>query len=196
MNTRIDIVPNKHWFVLICLVLTFLVLGVYWQVRHNEFVDFDDDVYIYDNSYIQTGLTRESVAWAFNYAQTAEQTGNWHPLTSLSHILDAEFFGLNAGRHHLMNVAFHIVNTLLLLFVFKYMTGKLWPSAFIAALLALHPQHVESVAWASERKDVLSTMFWMLTMIAYVYYTKRPGIVRYILILLTFALGLMSKQCL
>jgi len=198
MTTRIeDTISNKLWFVLICLVLIFVILTVYWQVREHEFVDFDDDIYIYNNPYIQAGLTRESIAWAFNYAKEVDQkTGIWHPLTSLSHILDIQFFGLNADRHHLMNVAFHIVNTLLLLFVFNYMTGKFWPSAFIAALFALHPQHVESVAWASERKDVLSTMFWMLTLITYVYYTKRPSIIRYILILLAFVLGLMSKPML
>ena len=191
-----DTVSNKLLFVLICLVLIFAILGIYWQVRGHEFVNFDDNFYIYNNPYIQAGLTHQSVAWAFSFAKEVDQTGVWHPLTSLSHILDIEFFGLNAGQHHLVNVAFHIVNTLLLLFVFRYMTGRLWPSAFVAALFALHPQHVESVAWASERKDVLSTMLWLLTMVAYVYYTKRPSIGRYILILLAFALGLMSKPML
>jgi len=189
-------ISNKLWTVLICLILTFAIFAVYWQVRNHDFVNFDDNYYIYNNPYIQNGLTPQSIAYAFNFVKEVDQTGVWHPLTSLSHIFDMEFFGLNPGRHHLMNVVFHIINTLLLFLVFRYMTGNLWPSAFIAAVFALHPQHVESVAWASERKDVLSTMFLMLTIFAYAYYTRRPSIPRYILIIAACVLGLMSKPML
>ena len=121
---------------------------------------------------------------------------NWHPLTWLSHMLDWQLFGPNAGGHHLTNLIFHIANTLLLFIVLKQMTHRLWPSAFVAALFALHPLHVESVAWVAERKDVLSTFFWMLTMWAYVRFVSHPKITRYLLVVVFFALGLMAKPML
>jgi hypothetical protein len=156
-----------------------------------KFISFDNsNVFIINN--VQAGVTPESITWAF----TATRASNWHPLTWLSHILDFQLFGLNAGWHHLINVLFHIANTLLLFFVLRGMTGALWRSGFVAALFALHPLHVESVAWVSERKDVLSTFFWILTMWGYAGYVRRPGIKRYLLVLLLFALGLMAKPML
>ena len=134
----------------------------------------------------------EAIRWAF----TTGHAGNWHPLTWISHMLDIQLFGLNPQGHHLMNLFFHIANTLLLFFVLHRMTKALWQSAFVAALFALHPLHVESVAWVAERKDVLSTFFWMLTMGAYCYYVERPGLRRYLPVLLLFALGLMAKPML
>jgi tetratricopeptide (TPR) repeat protein len=187
---------EKLHFTLISIALVFVILLVYGQVRNHEFVNFDDNYFIYNNPYIQEGLTRQSIAWAFHPVREVEQMGFWHPLTSLSLILDVELFGLNAGAHHLMNAAYHIVNTLLLLFLLRSMTGQLWPSVFVAALFALHPQHVESVAWASERKDVLSTFFLFLTLIAYTRYAKHPTILRYLQALVLFALGLMAKSML
>jgi len=176
----------------ICLILVIAILAVYWQVGNHEFVDFDDNGYVTENRQVQAGLTPDSIIWAF----TSTHAANWHPLTWLSHMLDCQIYGLNPGGHHLTNVLFHILNTILLFLIFRRMTGALWKSAFIAALFALHPLHVESVAWVAERKDVLSTFFWMLTMGAYVFYTERPGIKIYLITVLLFALGLMAKPML
>ena len=177
---------------LVCLFLVLATLTVYWQVGNYEFVNLDDDMYITENSHIQEGLSRESATWAF----TTTRLANWHPVTWLSHILDFQLYGLNPRGHHLTNVFFHLVNTLLLFLVLKWMTGALWRSGFVAALFALHPLHVESVAWVAERKDVLSTLFWMLTLWAYLRYVQRPDLKRYLLTLLFFALGLMAKPML
>ena len=135
----------------------------FWQVNHCDFINYDDDVYVTENSHIQNGITMEGIRWAF----TTSYAANWHPLTWISHMLDVQLFGLNPRWHHLTNLFFHIANTLLLFLVFHRMTKALWQSAFVAALFAIHPLHVESVAWIAERKDVLSTFFWMLTMGAY-----------------------------
>ena len=183
---------NKLYVLLIYVVLALATIIAYEQVRHNEFVGFDDDQYIFNNSHVKAGLTREGLVWAF----TTTHIYNWHPLTWMSHMLDCELYGLNPAGHHFTNVLLHIANALLLLLVLNRMTGSLWCSAFVAAAFALHPLHVESVAWASERKDVLSTFFWMLTMLAYVRYAERPQTGRYLLIVLVFCLGLMAKQML
>lgn len=183
---------NKFRTILIYAILTLATLIVFWPVRNFRFVNFDDHVYITDNPYVCAGLTRIGAIWAF----TTNHSSNWHPLTWLSHMLDCQFFGISPGRHHFVNLVFHIINTLSLFAVLLRMTRKAWQSAFVAALFALHPLHVESVAWASERKDVLSTMFWLLTMAAYLHYTKLPNIRRYLSVLLFFALGLMAKPML
>ena len=175
--------------IMVCLFLIVSTLAVYWQVRNHDFVNLDDDVYVTLNPYVRGGFSGENAIWAF----TKIHAGNWHPLTWLSHMLDCELFGLKAGMHHLTNLLFHIANSILLFFVFRRMTGAIWQSAFVAALFALHPLHVESVAWVAERKDVLSTFFWMLTLWAYVRYTERPGVNRYIWVVILFALGLMAK---
>ncbi|MGA2069929.1 MAG: tetratricopeptide repeat protein [Sedimentisphaerales bacterium] len=176
----------------ICLALTLATAAVYFQVRSYDFVNYDDGEYVYENPNIQRGFTCDAVKWAV----TTVCAANWHPLTWISHILDWQLYGSNAGGHHITNLIFHIANTLLLFLVLKRMTSATWPSAFVAALFALHPLHVESVAWVSERKDVLSTFFWMLTMWAYLQYIKHPGKARYILTLLMFSLGLLSKPML
>lgn len=183
---------NKLYALLICLALTLAIPAVFWQVRNHEFVDFDDDKYIYDNDHVKAGLTRQGLIYAF----TGSAVGHWQPLTILSLMLDCELYGLEPGGHHLTSVLFHIANTLLLFLVLNAMTGNLWSSAFVATAFALHPLRVESVAWASERKDVLSTFFFMMTMAAYLHYVKRPGINRYLLILTAFVLGLMAKAML
>ncbi|NTW16972.1 MAG: glycosyltransferase family 39 protein, partial [Syntrophaceae bacterium] len=167
-------------------------LAVFWPVKDHEFINFDDTEYVTENVHVRGGITLKGVTWAF----TTFHAGNWHPLTWLSHMLDVQFFGLKAGWHHLMNLLFHIANTLLLFLVLHRMTKALWQSAFVAALFALHPLHVESVAWVAERKDVLSTFFWMLTMGAYVFYVEKPETRRYVLTLFFFALGLMAKPML
>ena len=176
----------------VCLFLVLTVLAVYWQVGNHEFVNYDDDQYVTENQHVQAGLTLKSITWAF----TSTHASNWHPLTWLSHMLDCQIYGLNPRGHHFTSVFFHILNSILLFLVFKRMTGAFWKSAFVAALFALHPLHVESVAWVAERKDVLSTFFWMLTMGAYILYVENPGIKKYLLTALFFALGLMAKPML
>ena len=183
---------SNRWSFLICLILGLITFAVFYQVHSFKFVNYDDPPYVYENLNIQAGITLKAVEWTF----TSGYAANWHPLTWLSHMLDWRLFGSNAGGHHLTNLIFHISNALLLFLVLKRMTSATWPSAFVAALFALHPMHVESVAWVSERKDVLSTFFWILTMWAWLQYVKHPGITRYILTLLMFSLGLLSKPML
>ena len=173
--------------VYICLLLC--TLAAYEPIRHNDFVLYDDYGDIIKNPHINNGITRQSVVWAF----TSMYSANWFPLTRLSHMLDFELFGANPVGHHLTSVLIHSAGSLLLFLVLLRMTAALWPSAFVAVVFALHPLHVESVAWAAERKDVLSGFFWFATILAYVYYTQRPNFRRYTLVLATFALGTMSK---
>ena len=173
----------------ICLLLAVLILAVYWPLSRHDFINFDDSVYITQNTHVKAGLTKRGFLWAF----TSVHSSNWHPLTWLSHMLDSQMFGLEPGMHHLTNLLFHMANSLLLFVLFRRMTGAIWSSAFVGALFALHPLHVESVAWISERKDVLSTFFWMITMWTYARYTESPTVKRYILVVICFALGLMAK---
>ena len=184
-------IPKKH-LLLIYTTLAVVTIVAFEQVRLNEFVGYDDDRYVTENPHVKAGMTPESVLWAF----TTTRASNWHPLTWLSHMLDCELFGLNPYGHHLANLFFHVANTLMLFWVFNRMTGAVWRSAFVAALFAMHPLHVESVAWVAERKDVLSGLFWMLTMAAYVRYARRPGTGRYMLVFLALCLGLMAKPML
>jgi hypothetical protein len=161
-------------------------------VHSFKFITYDDPYYVYKNPDIQSGITLESVKWAF----TTDWTANWIPLTWLSYMLDWQLFGSNPAGYHVVNLIFHIANTLLLFIVLGQMTRSFWPSAFAAALFALHPLHVQSVAWVSERKDVLSTFFWLLTMWAYSRYVNKPGISRYLWTAFFLALGLMAKPML
>jgi len=177
---------------IISLSLTIAAFIAFWQVAHCDFTNFDDNHYVTHNAHVQEGLTAEGITWAF----TTGHAANWHPLTWISHMVDVQLFGLQPGWHHLTNLLFHLANTLLLFLVLHRMTKALWQSAFVAALFALHPLHVESVAWIAERKDVLSTFFWMLTMGIYVSYVAKPGLTRYLTLLLCFALGLMAKPML
>ena len=176
----------------ICLLLGLGTVVIYAPVRHYAFVKLDDDDYITQNPHVIFGLTRGNVGWAFTHFRSS----NWHPLTWLSHILDVQLWGLNAGGHHLTSVVFHALTAVLLFLVFTSMTEAPWQSAFVAAVFAWHPLHVESVAWISERKDVLSAFFWVLTMAAYVYYIRKPQLLRYALVMALFACGLMSKPML
>lgn len=178
--------------ILLCVALAALTLAVYWQTTTHEFINFDDPGYITSNPHVQAGVNPDGIRWAL----TATAEFNWHPLTWLSHMLDCRLFGLDPAGHHLMNILLHTANTILLFLFLTRVTASQWQSAFVAALFALHPLHVESVAWAAERKDVLSALFWMLTMLAYAGYAKRPHPLRYILTLLAFALGLMAKPML
>jgi len=192
--SRVDkkIILNTRPEVMVCLLLVIVTVAVYWQVWNHSFVNFDDGLYVTDNYQVRAGLSPASVKWAL----TETEAANWHPLTRLSHMLDVQLFGMNAGAHHMTSLYFHLANTLLLFLVFKRMTGCLWQSVFVAAMFALHPLHVESVAWVSERKDVLSTFFWLLTMGGYIRYVERPGKIKFLIPLLFFALGLMAKPML
>jgi len=176
----------------IYLLLAAAAIMALWQVNQCDFINFDDPLYVTDNIHVKSGITLGSIRWAF----TTGYASNWHPVTWMSHMLDVQLFGLKPRWHHLTNLLFHIANTLLLFFVFHRMTKAPWKSAFVAASFALHPLHVESVAWVSERKDVLSTFFWMLTMGAYIHYVERPGLKNYLAVLIFFALGLMAKPML
>jgi tetratricopeptide (TPR) repeat protein len=176
----------------ICLFLALVTLAIFCRVHGYDFVNFDDDVYVTANPRVRGGLTPDDVAWAFRGVNNAY----WHPLTWISHMADVQLWGLDPGRHHLTNVFFHTVNALLLFLALNYMTGALWRSAFVAALFALHPLNVESVAWVAERKNVLSTFFMMLTLLAYGFYAARPALVRYLLMISLFVLGLLAKPML
>jgi tetratricopeptide (TPR) repeat protein len=182
---------NKYQTICICLALILTTLVAYWQVRNCNFINYDDPLYVSENEHVRDGITRDGIIWAFTTSHFY-----WHPLTWLSHMLDCQLFGLNPGRHHLVNLLFHIINALLLFGVLKQMTGAVWQSAFVAAAFALHPIHVESVAWIAERKSTLSTMFWMLTMAAYWRYVKGHCVSWYLLTLFVFALGLLVKPML
>ena len=190
-NNATDMLNKRHFYI-ICIFLVIATLAVYWQVLDNDFVNYDDDDYVTENIRVHKGVTFDSLTWAF----TSSHAGNWHPLTWISHMIDCQLYGLNPRGHHLTSLLFHVANTLLLLLILVRMTGTLWQSSFVAALFAIHPLHVESVAWVAERKDVLSTFFMMLTIWAYILYVKKGEIKRYLLVVLFFVLGLMSKPML
>jgi protein O-mannosyl-transferase len=177
------------------LILLGLVVGtfaIYAQVIGHQFITLDDPTYIRENPNVNRGVTLAGLAWAF----TTFHAANWHPVTWISHMIDCQFFGTNAGRHLLVSTMFHAANTLLLFYFLFRTTHARWPSALVAALFALHPLHVESVAWASERKDTLSTLFGLLSLIAYVRYAEAPSISRYAWVAITFAFGLLAKPML
>lgn len=176
----------------IYLALATATILVYWQVHSFEFVNYDDTDYVKDNPIVQRGLSLENVRWAL----TTGHASNWHPVTWLSHMLDCSIFGVNPGAHHLTNLFFHVANALLLFGILKRVTGAIWRSAFVAALFALHPLHVESVAWVAERKDVLCAFFGLLAIEFYVAWTRRPRTAAYVAMLVSFACSLLSKPML
>jgi tetratricopeptide (TPR) repeat protein len=176
----------------VCLALVAITWFVFGQTLRHDFVNFDDPSYVHQNPQITRGVTADGLMYAFTHTHAR----NWHPLTTISHMLDCQLFGLQAGWHHFTNVLLHTVAVLLLFLVLNQMTGAFWQSAFVASLFAVHPLHVESVAWVSERKDVLSAIFFMLTLGAYVRYVRKPSAARYLTTASFFALGLMSKTML
>ena len=178
--------------VFICFLIVVATSAVYWRVGEFEFIEYDDPEYILNNPHMRDGLTLESIAWSFK----ATHAVNWHPITWLSHLLDVELYGMAPGMHHRINQLFHILNIILLLHILRLATGNLWPSCFVAAVFALHPLQVETVAWVSERKNVLSTFFWMMTLWAYIRYVDHPAVSRYLAVFLFLALGLMAKPML
>src|SRR5208282_4612948 len=172
-----------------CLLLLLATLALYSPVTRAPFLNYDDAAHVTDNLHVRSGLTWNTVVWAF---QTSE-TSDWHPITWLSHALDCELFGLNPAGPHIINVLLHAANAVLLFLILDSTTGLAWRSLVVAALFALHPINVESVAWISERKNVLSMLFFLLALAAYGWYTRRPGVGRYLTVTLAFALGLMTK---
>jgi protein O-mannosyl-transferase len=184
---------RRHWeFVGVCICLSVLTWAVFGQALRHDFVNYDDPRYVYENTRITSGLSISGIAWAFTHIHSM----NWHPLTTISHMLDCQLYGLNAGWHHFTNVLLHTLAAILLFLALQQMTGAIWRSAFVAAVFAIHPLRVESVAWIAERKDVLSGVCFMLTLLAYVYYTRAPSLRRYLGVVLVFVLGLMSKPML
>src|SRR6266436_4153687 len=177
---------------LILFGLAVMTFGIYAQVIGHQFITLDDGWYIKDNSMVNCGVTLAGLAWAF----TTFHEGNWHPLTWIAHMIDSQLFGVNAGGHLLVNALIHLANTLLVFWFLLGTTRARWPSALVAALFALHPLHVESVAWAAERKDTLSTFFGLLSLIAYVRYVGAPSIRRYAWVAITLVLGLLAKPML
>jgi hypothetical protein len=184
--------PPRKWVVLAGAALVTLVVAIYAPVGQFGFLNLDDDQYVTQNQWVRAGLTTEGVTWAF----TAFHAANWHPLTWLSHMADVELFGLDPGRHHQVNVLLHALDTVLLFLFLLLATGATWRSALAAALFAVHPLHVESVAWISERKDVLSTLFWLVTCLAWLGYVRRPSPARYAGVMVAYGLGLLAKPML
>lgn len=183
---------QKQQFFLACIALVLLTFIAYEPMRKNDFVGYDDDTYITEHPRVVKGITVANIIWAFGIGNT----NYYHPLAWLSHMLDCQLYGLNPTMHHLTSLIIHTVSSLLLFLIFRWMTGGLWSSAFVAALFALHPLNVESVAWATERKSILSTFFGILALLSYVSYTKRPGFLRYIFVIVVFMLGLLAKPML
>src|SRR6185503_13051470 len=179
---------------LVILALALLTLAAYWRVFQCDFVNYDDNDYVTAQPLVQGGLTKEELSWA--WGQWYGEKTYWHPITWMSHMLDCQLFGLKAAGHHGVNLFFHVVNVILVFLVLERMTGARWRSALVAALWAIHPINVDTVAWISERKNVLSGMFWLLAMAAYARYAAKPGVGRYALVFLAMALGLMCKPVL
>jgi tetratricopeptide (TPR) repeat protein len=175
--------------VALSVALFLITLVIFSGVRRDQFLDYDDNEYITLNEHVSTGLNGANVQWGL----TALHAANWHPLTWWSHMADVEMFGMNAGRHALVNVVLHGLNSVLLMLLLVRVTRRLWPSAMVGALFALHPTHVESVAWVAERKDVLSTLFFLLAIALYFFWREKPSIARYVGVVVAFALGLMAK---
>ena len=175
--------------IMVCVLLAAAIFSVYFPVLRHPFINYDDDVYVTSNPYVNTGLKWQNLKWA----STALATGNWHPLTWLSHQLDCQIFGLYAGGHHLSNLLLHTINTVLLFWLLREATKARWRSAMVAVLFALHPLNVESVAWVAERKNLLCTLFFLLTLAAYGWYARNPQLKRYLCVVVLFVLGLASK---
>ena len=186
---------QKHPKIILCIALCILTIAAYRPVKNYPFINFDDNLYVYNNNHVKSGLSIQNILWAFSLSDTKLDEGKfyWHPLTWVSHMIDVQLFGVDPHMHHVSNLFFHTLNTLLLFMVFYLMTRQLWKCFFVAALFALHPINIESVAWIAERKNLLFTTFWMSTMLAYIFYAKRPSIPRYLLLLFSLALGLLAK---
>ncbi|MBF0344956.1 MAG: glycosyltransferase family 39 protein [Nitrospirae bacterium] len=182
-------IQGRYLHLIIVVILTLSTMSVYHQLRNNDFVSYDDYKYVTENPNIARGFTVDGVKWAFKTTYFS----NWHPVTWLSHMLDIQLYGMHPRGHHVTSVIIHMLNTLLLYLFLSRTTAKVWQSAFVASLFALHPLAVESVAWVSERKNLLVTFFWLTAMTAYVSYVRSPNAAKYLAVLTLFALGIMSK---
>lgn len=176
----------------ICVLLVLITFFLYRPVGEFDFISLDDTEYVTENPYVKNGITEKGIRWAFRFPNF----GYWHPLTWVSHMLDCELYGPAPGRHHRTNLLFHIANVILLFSIFNISTGETGKSALLAAIFAVHPLNVESVAWVAERKNLLSTFFWFLTTIAYIFFTRKPSALRYMLCITFFIAGLLSKPML
>ena len=186
----VALAAHKPWQIAaVCVVLAVVTVVAFRGVRSNDFLTLDDYTYVLENRHVQQGVNLQSIAWAF----TTSYAGNWHPLTWISHMVDWSMYGKNPGGHHITNVCLHAANAILLFLLLLYMTGFLGRSAMVAFLFALHPAHVESVAWLAERKDVLCTFFWLAALLAYAWYVRRPSWKRFTWVVCGFACALMSK---
>lgn len=191
-QSRFKSFTQRYSTILVCLFLVATVIVVYGQTLGHDFVYFDDNRYVTENARVRSGITLDNIRWAF----TTLHLEFWHPLTWLSLMLDSQIFGVKPGGYLFTNLVLHLLNSLLLFAFFKKATGSVWPSGLVAALFALHPLHVESVAWIAQRKDVLSTFFWILTMLCYLWWVRRPGFKTYLAVLLSLTCGLMAKSML
>ena len=187
-----DFISRSFPEIVIALLVFFLAAYVYWPALHYGFINYDDPLYVTQNAHVKMGVTVEGLRWAFRDFGSS----NWHPLTWLSHMIDWQWFGDNAGGHHATNILLHAGNAILLFILFRVFTGTVWQSAFMAALFAVHPLNVESVAWIAERKNLLSTFLSLVTLIVYTFYIRNPDWKRYLPVFATFALGLMAKPML
>jgi tetratricopeptide (TPR) repeat protein len=176
----------------LCLFLAALVAVVFGKAVHYDFINYDDNRYVYENDHVRRGLTYDGLIWAFTHFHSE----NWHPLTTISHMVDCQLFGIRPGGHHLVNVLLHSIVVIGIFLVLEQASGLAWRSAFVAAVFAVHPLRAESVMWISERKDVLSGIFFVLTLALYIWYARQPGTLRYLLVTLSFVCGLMSKPML
>ena len=186
---QVSLRDDRRITIAVCIFLTAIIWLVFGQTLGHEFINFDDDRYVYENREVSRGLTLDGLKWVLTHSHASL----WHPLTTLSHMADCQIYGLRPAGHHFTNVVLHNLGAILLFLVFRGMTGCIWQSAFIATVFAIHPMRVESVAWVAERKDVLSGVFFMLTLGAYLRYVRAPGISRYLTLSIFLACGLMSK---
>ncbi len=180
---------TQRQIILVMICLTFLLLMIYWDLQYHDFINYDDPTYVLENYYVKAGFTWEGIGWAFRDIHT----GYWHPLSWFSHMADFQLFGMRAGGHHWTSLLIHILNTLILFHILRLLTGELWKSAAVSCLFAIHPLNVESVAWVAERKNLLSSFFWMTTLWAYVHYDRHPSMFRYLAVVILFLAGLLSK---
>jgi protein O-mannosyl-transferase len=191
-NKTVLSIRTEIW---ICLFFIISIFLLYFQVIHHSFTSFDDKLYVTGNPDVLKGFTSDSFARAFKFTEKGDLT-YWHPLSTISHMIDYELFGLQSGGHHFSNLCIHLLNTLLLFLLFSSMTQKIWQSAFMAALFAFHPINVDTIAWIAERKNLLSTFFWLLTMLTYLFYCRKPGFHTYISVILCMITGLLCKPML
>src|SRR5437660_11965644 len=184
-----QLVPRRtscFWLIVAtCIALAALSWLIFGQTFWHDFINYDDPRYVYENTRITGGLSISGIAWAFTHIYSL----NWHPLTTISHMLDCQLYGLKPGWHHFTNVLLHTLAAILLFRALEQMTGAVWRSAFVGAVFAIHPLHVESVAWIAERKDVLSGVFFMLTLLAYVCYVRSPRVGHYLVVIFAFSCG-------